>query len=63
MIKAPCKDCVDREPSCHSSCEKYISWKKEFDEQKATIVKARIAESQANGRRRDAITKMMKIYK
>lgn len=25
----PCKDCQDRYASCHSKCEKYISWKAE----------------------------------
>ena len=29
--KAPCLNCPDRAPACHSSCEKYISFRKEKD--------------------------------
>lgn len=25
--EAPCKDCQDRKPGCHSKCEKYASYK------------------------------------
>ena len=32
MIKAPCKDCPDRKQGCHSTCEKYIAFRKERDE-------------------------------
>lgn len=28
-VKAPCKDCEDREPGCHSKCEKYIEYSKD----------------------------------
>ena len=31
-IKAPCKDCKERSISCHSRCDKYISYRKEYDE-------------------------------
>lgn len=31
MMTNPCKDCVDRYPGCHSHCEKYKSWKAEWD--------------------------------
>lgn len=24
----PCKDCADRHPICHDSCEKYAAWRK-----------------------------------
>ena len=34
MMKNPCKDCPDRYPGCHSKCERYKSWKKEWDELK-----------------------------
>ena len=30
-MKAPCKDCKDRNPMCHSTCENYIQFKKESD--------------------------------
>lgn len=25
-MKGPCKDCKDRHPACHDSCEKYKAW-------------------------------------
>ena len=28
-MTAPCKDCKDRTPECHSKCEKYIAFDKE----------------------------------
>lgn len=27
----PCRDCKDRTPACHSSCELYISWKNDHE--------------------------------
>lgn len=26
-MQAPCKDCPDRVPGCHSACEKYAAYK------------------------------------
>lgn len=43
-MKAPCKDCPDRQVGCHSTCEKYIEFKKEADEQR----QERIARSEIN---------------
>ena len=31
MSNAPCKDCPDRVVGCHSTCEKYIEYRKERD--------------------------------
>lgn len=30
----PCKDCVEpiRHIGCHGNCEKYLTWKKAYDE-------------------------------
>ncbi len=28
-MSAPCKDCKERTPGCHSKCEKYIEFDKE----------------------------------
>lgn len=28
-MNAPCKDCKDRAPGCHSRCEKYIAFTEE----------------------------------
>ena len=32
-----CKDCQDRHPKCHSTCEKYKSFKEELEKEKAII--------------------------
>lgn len=29
MTTAPCKDCADRHPGCHSECEWYMKYSKE----------------------------------
>lgn len=29
---APCKDCTDRETTCHVTCGKYITWAKRQEE-------------------------------
>jgi hypothetical protein len=28
----PCKDCPDRIPGCHGSCDRYKEWKQRLDE-------------------------------
>ena len=40
---APCeKDCSERSITCHGTCEKYISWKKDHDKRKEEIAKAKM---------------------
>ena len=34
---APCRDCPDRKPNCHSTCEKYLK----FREEREKVYKAR----------------------
>lgn len=41
MTKAPCKDCTDRHAGCHAGCEKYLSWCKIHEQEKAVIRKAK----------------------
>lgn len=36
-MSAPCKDCVDRQVACHSTCVKYQEWKKECDDNKKRV--------------------------
>ena len=31
MMFAPCKNCPDRRPHCHSCCEKYIAFSKQCE--------------------------------
>lgn len=38
-MKAPCYKCTDRHTTCHVSCEKYIKFKKEHDEEKKAMRK------------------------
>lgn len=37
--KAPCKGCTERHRKCHSSCEKYIEYRKAVDEQSAALAR------------------------
>lgn len=34
-MTAPCKDCKDRTPGCHTKCEKYIAFDKENQKRRA----------------------------
>lgn len=31
MLNAPCKDCPDRHYLCHSTCEKYLEFRRQKD--------------------------------
>ena len=33
----PCKDCTDRKHGCHAGCEKYCTWKQEYQVAKKTV--------------------------
>ena len=41
LVKAPCKDCEMRHPSCHSTCERYLTYVKEKDAQNKELEKIR----------------------
>ena len=43
-----CKDCKDRHVGCHSTCEKYINAKKEYDELQEKIKKSKYRENDLN---------------
>jgi hypothetical protein len=34
MDNKPCKDCNERYRACWGSCEKYLTWREEYDRQK-----------------------------
>ena len=40
-ITGTCKDCEDRHPACHSSCEKYLKAKTDWDNKRETIREAK----------------------
>lgn len=39
--QAPCKGCEKRQPSCHSYCEDYISFRKEMDNYNRKVAEER----------------------
>lgn len=50
---APCKDCPDRAPGCHSTCERYAEFKVAKEaENKARADYARAHSAMMEGRRR-----------
>ena len=42
-MTAPCKDCKDRAPGCHSKCEKYIAFDKENQKRRAERLERKLA--------------------
>lgn len=40
-MKAPCKDCPDREVGCHGKCESYAQFKAERNKEIETIISNR----------------------
>ncbi len=38
-ISSPCKDCPDRHLLCHSTCEKFLKYRKKYLEEKERIFK------------------------
>lgn len=37
MVQSPCKNCPERHVACHSSCEKYINYRKTLESDKDKI--------------------------
>lgn len=52
-----CKDCSNRVPGCHGTCEKYIQQKAEYEDQKAEARKKLDVISGLNEARYDTIHK------
>jgi hypothetical protein len=48
--KAPCLKCEDRNPGCHSRCEKYIDYKKKQFEYNQLKAKERMIDNIAKDR-------------
>ena len=60
MIVVPCKDCVERHESCHSSCDKYVDWRRMLDEQKRKIYSVKTAEREVRNHKNAVISKACK---
>lgn len=56
-IIAPCKGCKERvaEPNCHTTCERYLTFRRLKDEQNAELHKKAVQESIQNDIERDRI--------
>jgi hypothetical protein len=53
-----CKDCATRHPGCHSSCEKYLQQRAEFDEWKTEQRKQHELKQSLDGFRFEGIEKI-----
>ena len=45
MISAPCLNCEDRHQTCHSSCNKYLEFKKQKEIEREHLNKIRQTET------------------
>lgn len=63
MNKAPCKDCPNREVGCHSTCDKYIVFRKERDELNKIINKKKEEEYAIDRTRYDRAFKVKQKQK
>ncbi len=59
----PCKDCVDRHVSCHSSCEKYKLWRQDMDVVRDKILDEKLKNRRADDFKTDSVTRMQKRHK
>lgn len=59
----PCKNCEDRAPACHSKCDKYIEWRKVYDEKKEKADKEKRAHLLLQAEHYDAVDKQRKKWK
>lgn len=44
-IPSPCKDCEDRDIKCHSTCEKFLEYRKKHEAEKTRQFKERAIDS------------------
>lgn len=49
------KDCKDRHPGCHGSCEKYQSAKQRYLDQQSEIARKRHHQAELYGAKKEAI--------
>lgn len=58
-----CKDCTDRHPACHDSCERYLAEKKEAEKKKTIYVFRKKIEQELDARQKDGINNMKRRHK
>ena len=59
-IDGTCLNCENRYPACHDSCEKYLTAKAKFEEQKKIIKTAKEEFLAVDAFKRDVISKTKK---
>ena len=57
-----CKDCENREPSCHGRCEKYKAEKAKYDERKERKRKQADIASGLKDQKMQGVNKALKRY-
>ena len=55
-----CKDCGNRQPGCHSKCEKYQKEKAAYEERKAADVKHNAIQGGLTAQKNDAVRKALR---
>jgi sulfatase maturation enzyme AslB (radical SAM superfamily) len=54
---APCKDCPDRHPACHGSCDKYKEWSERYQAQQKHLAENKFRWSILASAARDEVRK------
>lgn len=61
--ECPCKGCLARTPSCHSTCKKYIEWNEEHKKIKKAIYEDKEVSFCADGFRiRQMLNRRKRLY-
>ena len=61
-MKAPCKDCAEREVGCHGKCDRYQAYRAEIDARKSGIYANADSKSYVSDiRRRIALRRMPNV--
>lgn len=60
--ECPCRGCLARTPSCHSTCKKYIEWNEEHKKIKTAIYEDKCSAFAADGFRIKQMLKRKNRY-
>lgn len=61
-LASPCKGCEERHSGCHGECEEFVAWKKEYEQRKEEIIKAKNRQFLLDDVRNQTAQKMMRKY-